>query len=316
VAYGSAEAGIYIGDSEDAAARVEENEVYDNGIGIFVRDAANGRVDDNEVHDNCVGILLLNTGAPTDSAGWRVDDNDVERNNEVCPASDEGPPFSGIGLALGGASANRIDHNDIDGNAPAGTSFASGGVVLFPTVDEGGAVPSDNRIDHNDFGDNQPYDIDDQGTGTGNVFDDNECDASQPPGLCGDDAPGPAGDSLVGSGHVLATTFALDVHAGPGGEDPSGTLTLSGFLTFTATPNVRECGRQQRGLRIPHRHGPAGGAGALGLGRRRRTAGWRAARRLHRLQRPPASAAQHMPGSRRASATELLQHGWRTPDGG
>jgi hypothetical protein len=53
------------------------------------------------------------------------------------------------------------------------------------------------------------------------------------PGSSGGQAP--AGDSAVGEGRVLLTDFRGSVTAGPNGEDPIGTLTLRGYLDFTAT---------------------------------------------------------------------------------
>jgi hypothetical protein len=46
----------------------------------------------------------------------------------------------------------------------------------------------------------------------------------------------PTGDSGFGSGHVLLTDFVASGHSGPNGENPVGSLTLSGFLNFTASP--------------------------------------------------------------------------------
>lgn len=43
----------------------------------------------------------------------------------------------------------------------------------------------------------------------------------------------PLRDSASGFGHVLQTDFIGAGEAGPNGEDPVGSLTLSGFLTFT-----------------------------------------------------------------------------------
>jgi hypothetical protein len=43
------------------------------------------------------------------------------------------------------------------------------------------------------------------------------------------------GDSGFGSGHVLQTDFVGSGHSGPNNEDPVGTLTVRGFLNFTAT---------------------------------------------------------------------------------
>jgi hypothetical protein len=50
-------------------------------------------------------------------------------------------------------------------------------------------------------------------------------------------APGQAqtGDSGFGSGHVLDTDFVGSGRSGPNNENPVGTLTLRGFLNFTAT---------------------------------------------------------------------------------
>ncbi len=45
----------------------------------------------------------------------------------------------------------------------------------------------------------------------------------------------PAGDSGFGAGHVLQTDFVSEGHSGPNGENPVGTLTVSGYLNFRAT---------------------------------------------------------------------------------
>ena len=49
-------------------------------------------------------------------------------------------------------------------------------------------------------------------------------------------APGQTGtgSSSCGLGHVLQTDFSGSGFAGPNGENPVGTLTLSGYLNFTA----------------------------------------------------------------------------------
>ena len=186
VAYGSHEAGLYIGDSANADVEVEDNEVYDNGFGLFLRDSANGRVEDNNAHDNCIGILVLNTGEPNEATDWEVEGNQVEHNNKACPASDEGPPTSGAGIVLAGASGNVIKGNDVNDNVPSVPSpLASGGIALLSTVDFGGSPASDNVIRKNELSGNQPHDISDDGAGTGNEFQRNDCDTSLPPGLCG-----------------------------------------------------------------------------------------------------------------------------------
>jgi parallel beta-helix repeat protein len=184
VAYGSEEAGLYFGDSPNADVKVEDNEVYDNGFGLFLRDASNGRVEDNDAHDNCVGILALDTGEPGGASNWKLEDNKVVHNDKACPASDEGGPTSGLGIVLAGATKVVVDDNRVNDNVASGPSDASGGIVLISTADDGGSPASDNRITDNHATGNQPYDISDDGAGTGNRFDDNRCNTSSPAGLC------------------------------------------------------------------------------------------------------------------------------------
>ena len=43
-------------------------------------------------------------------------------------------------------------------------------------------------------------------------------------------------ESITGSGTVAATQFSISVNAGPLGQSPSGSLHLTGFFTFDATP--------------------------------------------------------------------------------
>jgi hypothetical protein len=45
----------------------------------------------------------------------------------------------------------------------------------------------------------------------------------------------PAGDYGFGAGHVLQTDFVSSGHSGPNGENPVGTITLTGYLDFRAT---------------------------------------------------------------------------------
>jgi hypothetical protein len=47
---------------------------------------------------------------------------------------------------------------------------------------------------------------------------------------------GPTQESVTGAGHDLLTDYTVSVQAGPNGENPTGSLTLNGFFTFTATP--------------------------------------------------------------------------------
>jgi hypothetical protein len=81
------------------------------------------------------------------------------------------------------------------------------------------------------------------------------------PGSAG--AQAPTGDSVVGSGHVLLTDFTVSIQAGPNGERPTGSLTLSGFLNLTATPTCLDVSGSAAvgGYRIDD--GPQAGQGFL-----------------------------------------------------
>jgi hypothetical protein len=73
----------------------------------------------------------------------------------------------------------------------------------------------------------------------------------------------PTGDSVVGSGHVQATDFTVSIQAGPNGENPTGSLILSGALNFTATPTCLNVSGNAAvgGFRIDN--GPQAGQGFL-----------------------------------------------------
>ena len=203
VAYGSEEAGLYFGDAPNADVSVKDNEVHDNGNGMLLRDASNGRVEDNDAHDNCIGVLVVNTGEPGDASRWRLEDNKVVHNDRACPASDEAPPTSGLGIGLVGATEVVVDDNVVNDNVASGPSpLASGGVAVVSSIPFGGSPASDNRITDNRLHGNEPFDLSDDGAGTGNRFDGNRCDTSSPAGLC-DHRSGDhhEGDDHDGDGH-------------------------------------------------------------------------------------------------------------------
>ena len=162
--------------------------LHDNLFGIFWRDAAGGEISRNIATGNCAGLLVLDTPAPTTSGDVEVERNTFDRNNKACagaPDSEEAPPLSGVGVLIVDAQRVRVEHNKIRGNAPTGTTVASGGVVLLPFTDPSlGLETRDNRIEDNTITDNVPYDIDADGVAAQNVFDDNRCRTSNPAGLC------------------------------------------------------------------------------------------------------------------------------------
>jgi parallel beta-helix repeat protein len=181
---GSPEAGLYLGDSPDAHARIVGNTSWDNGFfGIFVRDSAHGTVVGNESFGNCVGILVLATQAQAPVQDWTVQGNRVHDNTKACPASEDGPPASGIGIALAGASHSTVLGNVVTGNRPTGPTLAAGGIAVFSTAALGGADPIGNLVQGNELRDNDP-DLSYDGSGTGNTFVHNSCHTSSPDGLC------------------------------------------------------------------------------------------------------------------------------------
>ena len=183
-ATGSGEAGYYIGDSKNADATVIGNDAWDNLFGFFFRDANVGRVESNTAHGNCMGFSLLNTGSANNVHGWTLVNNDAYQNNKSCP-SDEGPPLSGVGIGLLGASDNQILHNTVRKNQPSGETVISGGIALLDTTDtDGGSKPNGNEIRANVLFRNLQYDINDRSGAHGNEFTKNRCKTSSPDGLC------------------------------------------------------------------------------------------------------------------------------------
>ena len=181
-ASGSEEAGLYIGDTFDSGAVLRGNNVHNNGLtGILIRNASNGLAEYNSSHDNCAGILLL-VGAPGPVRNWTVRRNDVFRNNESCAGGDEAPSVSGVGIALAGTRNALVVENNAVNNRPSGPSAFRGGISLFKAGP--GYVPRDNTVRGNAAFGNRPVDLFYDGTGSGNVWVNNACDTSQPPGRC------------------------------------------------------------------------------------------------------------------------------------
>jgi nitrous oxidase accessory protein NosD len=188
VARDSLEAAIYVGDSPKADTTVVDNLTTGSGIGLFVRDSTGVTVAENRATGNCVGVLALNSGSGAIAAGdYRIRDNQVSENDKACPPA-EGPPTSGLGIVLAGTHDVRVEDNRVLRNRPTGPSpLGSGGIAVVSTKSMGGADPVNNAVVDNTVRDNQPFDILYDGTGSGNRFEDNRCQTSQPPGLCHND---------------------------------------------------------------------------------------------------------------------------------
>jgi len=182
VALNNGEAGFYVGDSPDANAYVVRNESSGNVNGFFFRDASHGLAKANNAHGNCVGILMLDTNEPGGVSNWDIRSNTVKNNTNSCPA-EEGPPTSGIGIAGVGVTDTVIFGNTVTGNVPSSDSIFSGGIVLVNGDVAGGGPLANVRVQANVATGNAP-DLLWDGSGSGILFLRNQCDTSNPEGLC------------------------------------------------------------------------------------------------------------------------------------
>jgi hypothetical protein len=182
----NSEAGLYMGDSPNGFSVIADNRTDHNGNGIFMRDSTHLTATGNKSWGNCVGILALNSGsgAPGDkpAGNYRISDNQVWANNKVCPPSD-GPPTSGIGIALAGVHNTLVADNTVNRNASTAPSIAKGGIVIISTLSLGGANPTDNTVRDNSAHANKAADIFWDGTGLGNKVRHNDCATAIPGNL-------------------------------------------------------------------------------------------------------------------------------------
>ena len=110
--------------------------------------------------------------------------NTVEHNTRSCRAAQFDRNFSGIGIALLGASGIEVTGNNPSGNVPSGPTAVSGGIVVATDPFFGETIkPKNNSVTGNAFGRNKP-DIYWDESGTGNSFVGNLCNTSVPSSLC------------------------------------------------------------------------------------------------------------------------------------
>ena len=177
---GSDDAGLYVGDSPHADATVAGNETYDNFLGILVRNARHGNIAGNQVHNNCLGMLFL-ADEPGPAGVFDVRGNKIANNTRACPAFEDAPPLSGIGIALLGTRGMEIKSNQIMHNVPSGPTGFSGGVVVMSGFK--GTPPTNNTVTGNTILRNKPDILWDK-SGSGNLLKPNNCKTSKPGRLC------------------------------------------------------------------------------------------------------------------------------------
>jgi hypothetical protein len=196
------EAGIYIGDTEDAGARVAHNTATGWAFGFFFRDSRVGTAWGNTLSRNCIGALVLDTGpngTPPDpesgeeltnhpAGAWRLVGNSIVGNTRFCPAEDgeEGaPPVGGHGVAVIGADRVQILRNTIRGNNPPAEgagAFPSSGVTVLDGALVDSEAPERVLVARNWF--RNDLDVFWDGSGSAIRFRNNRCRTSTPGGLC------------------------------------------------------------------------------------------------------------------------------------
>jgi nitrous oxidase accessory protein NosD len=176
--------GIYMaGPKKPANAKVVGNHISGGPWGIYVTDTHQGSFAGNTIHDNCAGMFFEAFKAEP-VGDFEVKGNTIEDNTRSCGGPKFGRKFSGIGIALLGASGMEVTANHISGNVPSGPTAVSGGVVVSTDPYFGGTTkPKNNSVVANDFGRNKP-DIFWDKSGSGNRFIANNCNTSKPKGLC------------------------------------------------------------------------------------------------------------------------------------
>src|SRR5215212_3172291 len=173
--------GTFVAGQKSQNAKIVGNNISGGPWGIYVQDAHDGSVVGNNVRDNCAGMFFEAFGPV---GGFEVKGNTVADNTRSCRGQRFGRKFSGIGIALLGATDMEVTANHLSGNVPSGPTRISGGVVVATDPYFGvTAKPKNNSVTGNTFGPNKP-DIFWDKSGSGNSFTGNNCNTSVPTSLC------------------------------------------------------------------------------------------------------------------------------------
>ncbi|MCU1676654.1 MAG: hypothetical protein JWM93_1412 [Frankiales bacterium] len=160
-----------INTSNSLDTRIWGNRSSGNEFGVLSSLAKGTSLAANTIRGNCVGIALLAT------AETRIRANHIARNSRACPAADDFPALSGVGVVLVSSTDTAVVANRIVHNRATGESAFVGGVVVAQES-------SSSLVRRNVVLDNDP-DLSWDETGSGNVFRHNICATSVPRALCG-----------------------------------------------------------------------------------------------------------------------------------
>lgn len=148
---------------------VANNQISGYYVGLCCQ-TDSAKVFGNNVTNSCVGVFV-DPGVK----GVHVFNNSVNQPSPNC--TDE----SGTaGVVVGGGINSTIEFNEVMGMKTVNKTGAGIAIIDFPTGDTV-AVPTDNRVIHN-FAHDNDYDLALVTNGTGNVFQNNDCDT--PAELC------------------------------------------------------------------------------------------------------------------------------------
>jgi parallel beta-helix repeat protein len=182
--------GVYVedllGGQKSRNAKVVGNNISGSAWGLYVGDTKRGSFAGNTIHDNCAGMFFesYEDNGLRLVGDFEVKGNTVENNTRSCRAAQFDKNFSGIEIALLGASGMEVSANHLSGNVPSGPTAVSGGVVVSTDPFFGETIkPRNNTVTGNHFGRNKP-DIFWDKSGSGNSFVGNLCDTSVPSSLC------------------------------------------------------------------------------------------------------------------------------------
>src|SRR5215207_2643287 len=124
----SGESGIVIFGPERANndAKVVGNNISGGAWGMYVGDVTKrGSIAGNTIRNNCAGMFFEADQFDEHVGGFEVRGNTVEDNTRSCRAAKFDRNFSGIGIALLGASGMEVTANHLSGNVPSGPTRIS-----------------------------------------------------------------------------------------------------------------------------------------------------------------------------------------------
>ncbi|MES9509750.1 right-handed parallel beta-helix repeat-containing protein [Streptomyces sp. NPDC000609] len=194
-ASGHADSGIYVGQCKPCGTVVRGNIVERNAVGIELTNASDGlSVLGNRVVRNRVGVTVnsndLEALAPQHGA---VIAGNVVADNNAADTPEQADGGFGIGLGIGGGTANRVQRNLIRGNRAAGV------VVTDPP----GHPASGNRVEGNRATGNG-IDLVLASADPGNCFAGNRPETQSPKGLEGRAGCGTRGRGTVPTGRTAS----------------------------------------------------------------------------------------------------------------